>query len=473
MSAPRSCQRCKVSSASVLSRKEYFCDTCFRKFVSLKQRKQMMSGEYFQQLFKVIYQDKKKTQEEADMINNESRILVPLSLGSSSLVLLDILNDTLTEQKLTHKGKTGFQVDVITLFLTSEATKVREFVEKLKSERYVSNYDKLNFHLIDIQSFFQSGTHLFRVILDDISYTAKKSKLNENEYSVQGLLESFTNRSAREDIFSILVERLIKTFAYQHSFKAILWGHSMTRLADGIISSVVKGRGSQIPDALDDENMDSSYECRFKNLHPLRDVLLSEIDAYCFITGLTEYTYQYRPQQNLLLASDSTKGSNNATSRLARNMTINELARQYFENIEEGYSNIISTVVRTGAKLTSPIDTLSEQQQCCICEQRIYKDGSAWLRDITVNNGHPLEGREDEAYFKLWSESQQGQERSGYISLKTQMAAKGLDAPICYGCIITLGDVKNKTICWPICEEIESRKVLNEFIIGDDSDDDA
>lgn len=465
------CARCRKESAMVITRKEKFCNKCFQKFVSAKQRKQMMSDAYFQDVFKVMYQDKVRTAEEANLQNCQSNILVPLSFGSSSLVMLDILNDTLTEQKESQRGKTGFQIDVLICFRdTEEKLKLKQLINELSIMRFASNKEKLNFHFIHIDSFYDgSDEELQTIILDHEDYASMAingSIEPSKNYSVTKLLAQCVDRSSREDLLSFIKRHLIKKFAYKNGHKVILWGNSMTKLADETISLVVKGRGSQIAAHLDSSQFDSDYRNRFKNLYPMRDVLLSEIDAYCYVTGLNKYLHGYHAQETLLTEKNhNDKDGNN--SRLIKNMTINELARKYFDDIECDYSNVISTVVRTADKLMEPKSSSTSSVGCSICLANITTDGSSWLRAITVNNGHPVETEEESDLLEKWKNTEVGNEFSEYLRLKEYIFDNGDNVPLCYGCIINLNRMKKKCVTWPMQNNTEVESVLNEFTITD------
>lgn len=389
------CKRCKTEQATVLSRKETFCNDCFLKFVSLKQRKQMMSDEYYQEIFKISYPDKIRNQAEADLRNEQSTVLIPLSLGSSSLAVLDIINDNLTEQKTTHRGKTGFQIDVVTMYLHEDLKGIKTNISKLV-QRYSENSDKMQFHLVDMNNFYDSKD-LKKISVSVENYATCSQKVTGN-FKIDDLLALTPDKTSKEDLLSIITTHLIKKFALQHNYKAILWGHSMTRLADEIISLTVKGRGSQIASSIDNSIHDEEYKKAFKNLHPARDVLLSELDAYCHIKDLSQFCYKYSIQDTLLLNKFPHKQINKV--KMVKSMTMNELARQYFDNIEGDYSNIISTVVRTGAKLSNPKMELSNDTRCEICNSIIYKESSKWLQGITVNQAFPIQNEEEQKNYE-------------------------------------------------------------------------
>ncbi|SCV02813.1 LAME_0H05424g1_1 [Lachancea meyersii CBS 8951] len=471
MSEHQDCKRCRSEKAVLVSRKEPFCPGCFQKFISLKQRKQMMSEQYFQDVFKVMYQDKVKTAEIAEKMNAESRILVPLSFGSSSLVMLDVLNDTLKEQLEVHRGKTGFHVDILICFLGSEDLQNhKDRLQTLMNTRLLETRNCYKTHFVDLESFFSSSKRM-RVRLEDSSYIVRKvdgASDATTEPTVKELLSTCVNRSAREDLLNVMKTATIKLFAAQHAYKAILWGHSMTRLADEIMALVVKGRAAQIANTLDNSSFDSEFDGSFKNLHPMRDILLSEIDAYCHISDLASLTYNYAPQRTLLI--EEVPDAENSGSKLARNMTINELARQYFDNIEGNYANVISTVVRTGAKLDSPLDALPKMSRCGVCNARLFKDGSKWLRNITVTSSHHVESEEDRELYSAWADSEHGKSRGEYIKLNTEFKEQGEVLPTCYGCLLVLGEVRHKIMCWPDNQSRILQDTMEAYVIGDDDE---
>lgn len=431
----------------------------------------MMSDQYFQDIFKVMYPDKKKTAEEAERLNQGSRILVPLSFGSSSIVMLDVLNDTLTEQREMHRGKTGFRIDVLVCYLKDDLEELKRKMEALMTVKLRDNKNSVKVHLVDIESFMNSPDFT-RIHLQDSTYMVRNASVSANEaQSVKKLLSSCSNRSAREDLLNIIKTAIIKRFGVQGGYKAILWGHSTTRLADEIMSLVVKGRASQIANALNDSEEDFEYGEPLRNLHPMRDILLSEIDAYCFVSDLTQYLHKYDPQDTLLVNKiPVAPDAQPPRAKLTKNMTINELARQYFDGIEGSYSNVISTVVRTGAKLDDPENSLKSKVRCGICNNTVFCDGSHWLRNITVTSSHPIEDAEEEAMFRAWSASEQGKVRGEYLKLTSEMEISGHEFPVCYGCILTLGEVRHKSLIWPSSQSNSIESVIEDFIISDESD---
>lgn len=420
-----------------------------------------MSDPYFQDIFKVMHPDKVRSVGQADSQNKSSRVLVPLSLGSSSTVMLDVLNDTLNEQKVTQRQRTGFYVDVLLCHFESEFQDLRRRVEEISAARYSDNQDNINFHFIKLESFFEGNDFQKLIINDEYLCSAK---FDSSSYGIKDLLEQCPNRSSREDLLAFIIRRLVKRYAYQNNHRAILWGHSMTKLADETMSLIVKGRGEHISSLLDDSQLDQDYAGKFKHLYPLKDVLLSEVDAYCYSCGLEKHLVNYTPQDTLLLEKSSKSKS---VGKLIKNMTINEMVRKYFDDIEGDYSNVISTVVRTADKLGEP-QRVYPHFKCSICRGNIHSRGSDWLKSITINSGHPQETEEDRELFQKWYESDLRNERDEYVELMKSVSSQGQEVPLCYGCIVTLGGVKNKYVTWPQKTDNELSQTLEEFALTDE-----
>ncbi|QLL32794.1 hypothetical protein HG536_0D03160 [Torulaspora globosa] len=459
------CKRCRQGQVSVLSRKEPFCNDCFSKFVSAKQRKQMMCEPYCQDVFKVLYQDKVRSEAESVEQNAHSKVLVPLSFGSSSVVLLDILNDTLTEQKETQRGKTGFHIDVLVCGRDQDdIVRYREMADRLLSERYASNREKIKFHFLSVESFYKDcGGELDTILVDSADFSSRSIVENgelNREFGVEDLLKQCPDRSSRQDLLTILSSRLIKKFAYQNKHKIILWGHSMTKLADETISLVVKGRGSQIASMLSIDECDPLFDNSFKNLYPLQDVLLSEIDAYCYIKHLDPFMIDYIPQDTLLVEKQRNPELVSAP-RSVKNLTLNEIARKYFDDVEADYSNVISTVVRTALKLGEP--ETPKPERCSICRANVHMDPSEYLQTITVSENHPIETTEESALYDKWNESQFSNQKIENTTLRDSIPQKAVSTSLCYGCLINVNRMKGRKLTWPQHSKSELETILDAF----------
>ena len=432
----------------------------------------MMVDEFYRNHFKVLYGK--------DLANDgRSKILVPFDFSSSTLSALDVLLGLLKEQNLQHRGRVGFSLEILTVFRDESE---RKDIEKMWKELQNSGlYDEsiwsyINYHMVCADSFFENAAELQQIVLHDQDFNAMGIDWRENvspTYNVQTLLDRCPNRNTRNDMWIFIVRHIIKKYAYQRGdINVILWGQSMTKMADQIIGLVVKGRGAHIASSLDSTNDDSDYGNRFRNLYPLKSTLLSQLDAYCIIRKLNRYTLNYDVSDDLFITPQKEIDHNhtqNKNVRLVKNMTINELARKYFDDIEGEYSNIISTVLRTGDKLkppeidNSPEISHSDPSKCAICLNVIYSNPSEWLRNIAITKGHPMESDEERALYEQWKLSHVGLQNEEYMKLRDYAWSDGKDVPLCYGCIINLNGIKTKELVWPKGNTEELDSVLAEY----------
>lgn len=462
------CQRCKKQTAAIKSRKESFCEECFAKFVSLKQRKRMMGDDFYRDVFKVSYNK--------DGTHGVGRVVMGFDFQSSCLVALDVIIQVLREQNRQHRGKVGFELDLVAVYEDKENfNNLKESWNAITtSERYSQDdiLNHVNIHFIDVNTFYNNKS-LRQILVHNVDFDVMAMKWEENDkFSVADLLKLCPNRNTRNDFWNSIIQHTVKKFAMQSHCSALIWGHSMTRLADQILGMVIKGRGAHVASSLDTDNFDEAYGGSFKNLYPMKDILLSEIDAYIISQGLEPYLVDYTLRRSLLISEEESK-KDNTNGMLIKNMTINELVRKYYNDMEGEYSNIVSTVLRTGDKLQTPIKHLEEgvsAKKCSVCSNAIYTDPSLWLRSITVIKGHSIETEEEQDYYNQWKESKVGIETEQYMKLKDTIWKNGEDISLCYGCTINLNGIKGKNIIWPKNDDEELHSVLDEYQLTDGED---
>ncbi|KAK6200230.1 cytoplasmic tRNA 2-thiolation protein 2 [Scheffersomyces amazonensis] len=447
------CQRCKQENAVLITRKEPFCKACFIRFIRGKQRKQMQDDKYKVKYGALI--EKLGTQ----------RVLLALSGGESSLVLLDVMASLLQEQYEAHKGKQGFELVILNLNefeLNSLNKRISDILPEL-----VKRYEPVPIHykVLDLNSYILDDSILEKIILHDdftgitLPYTA------QTKYTLFDILKLCPNKSSIEDLLTIIYQDLIARTAYIEGCQTIIYGHSMTRIANEIIALTVKGRGSTIYQAIADHTI-AYNDKELQILFPLRDVLYAEILAYAKLTGLDES----------VLVSTIPK------SKINKNLTIRDLTTRYFSQLDAtGYASTASTVVKTGEKLGAPKvdDNVGTVAHCQICGIEIYQDPGDWLRNITVNKAAPVETEQDHENLQLYKDS------VGVSSQSTEVP-HGNPLNICYGCIVTLGGVKQESgFIWPtnntspiatqqyiVDSDREKQRVLDEFVLTDDEGED-
>lgn len=432
------CQRCKTEIAVLVSRKEKFCKGCFLRFIRGKQRKQMQDEKY-----KVKYGKN-------ELNSPKQKVLLTLSCGVSSLVLLDVMASLLKEQYDMHKGKQGFELVVLNINeyeLRSLDRNVKDVLKQL-----VERFKPINFtyKILSLESYVLGQSLLEKIVLNG-DFTAYSQSLNKDKkYTLSELLSLCPNKSSKEDLLTIIYDELILRTAYFESCETILYGHSMTRIANEIIALTVKGRGSSIYQTVSDHTVKFRNK-DFKIMFPLRDVLFAEIIAYSKLSELDIFTVE----------------SIKPVSKITKNMTIRDLTTNYFNQLDAtGYASTASTVVKTGDKLGVP-KFEEESSICQVCGTEIHQDPKDWLRRITVNKSAPLETDEEKEYAEQYKKA---------FNLIEEGTGGRQNTPIniCYGCTVTISGIKSESgFIWPIknTDIDEEREILNEYILTDDEDD--
>ena len=461
----KKCKRCKSAAATIESRTELFCNDCFAKFVCQKGRKRMMSNEFYRDHFKVLYGKDKNSN------IKETPIVFPFDFSAPSLTSMDIMCGLMKEQRRQHRGRVGFRVYVVTVFRDiTERDLYRDMWSRMHEEndRMVDeDWKQFEFHLIDANKFFNDGTRLMKITLNsEISECTGVPLEADKSYTISELMKSCVDKSARGDMWKIIVRHFVKNFAYQHKdVELIFWSDSMTRLANEVLGLIIKGRGSQIARRLDMNSFDEDYDCQFKSLYALKDILLTELNTYCYITGINKFIIGDPPRETVFLDNDTRFPKEMSGIKLAKNMTISELVGKYFDDVEADYSNVISTVLRMGDKIVPP-NRKPLAQKCAICSNLVYIDPHEWTRSTVVATGHPVETEEEKMMYTRWLESKaSATETSGCTERCTD---KGANITLCYGCIVNLSGTKDKTIIWPKNSREELEETLKEYVLDDE-----
>lgn len=406
------CQRCNNESAVLIARKEKFCAGCFVFFMKGKQRKLMLDERY-----------KVKYGAVAERLGTQ-KVLLPLSFGISSLVLLDMIASLLQEQNLAHKGKQGFELMVMCIEEEENATKIALLDKLLASYSPV----KIDYKVVTLDSYIVDPLMRLRV---SETFAVIGKTAPEETLTIPQLLEHASTRSLRADLLSIIRSELIFHTAHAEQCQTILFGHSMTRLANEVISLTVKGRGLEIHTSVVDRT--ASYAGKYIHIiFPLRDILFAEISAVMKLSShLAEYVV-IKEQKSFLV----------------KNMTVEALVGQYFSNLDAtGYASTASTVVKTAEKLGAP--KASVTAVCRVCGAEIHQDPRQWVNEITVSKGSPLTTEEEKAYAKQYSDAMD-EDASGEI------------ISACYGCTVTLigaGD----GFTWPV--RATKQEILDEYVL--------
>lgn len=416
------CKRCGEEKAVLVSRRDLFCSGCFVWFMRGKQRKLMLHERY-----------KVKYGAVADRLGVQ-KVLLPVSFGASSLVLLDMVASLLQEQNLAHSGKQGF--DLVLLHILEEKGPDREEAE-LKLLALAQRYSPVavDVVVIDPDTFLLDKNSLQRIQVGaDFHVIHQLHKLSK-DVTVQLLLENCVSNSLRADLLQLVYHDIIVQNAVSKGCQTVILGHSMTRLASEVLSLAVKGRGAEIHQAIADRSFPHGDQ-ELHILFPLRDILFAEVQA---VLDLTEGLSLFSVQKTV-------------ASTLVKNMTVQALSTKYFEDLgANGYASTASTVVKTAEKLGAPKNEVTGK--CRVCLADIHTKPKLWLQSITVKAAAPLETDLERDLAQEYDE----------VIGTNELQGKELD--VCYGCTVTLLGAGDK-FAWPA--RASKEEILDEFILDDD-----
>ena len=430
------CKRCKNPQACLITRKERFCDRCFIRFIRGKQRKVMLSDQY-----KVKYGGRA---ENLDL----QRVLLALSLGDSSLALLEIVTSHLKEQYEIHQGRRGYQLVVLHIRELNKHISDAQLKAAVKGVK--DRFQEINIELkvLNPDSFVISNETIRKLVLHS-DYGAFSQEIElDHSYKVEDLISSCSDKLSAEDLMKIVYDDLILRTADAEGCQTILYGHSMTRMADEILALTVQGRASSLH-TLTNDRISVFRGSQYRILFPLRDVFAAEVLAYNKLTDIDK----------LVLKREQ-------SSTITKNMGIRDLTARYFKHLDaNGYSATAATVVKTAEKLTGP-NMEPKSQRCQVCGASIYQDPQIWINKITVNEPASLSSSEEMELRHLKE-----------LSFSAEPTASLLGEPLvlCYGCIVILNinRMSSSQILWPIANNSQSaaeNEILNQYILSDDDD---
>ncbi|GME82069.1 unnamed protein product [[Candida] boidinii] len=165
------CKRCKVEPTVVESRNDNFCKQCFIRFIRGKQRKHMNDEK-----FRAKY-----GKDPVEIDSRTPRVLLSLSIGKSSLVLLDVVFSLLLEQSKMPRSHIGFKLtiaiiddsDLFTLDSNNKLTPLKyiELIKQFYGDEFLNDLD-INFKIINSNNFTLNSNDLQKKIKINKDYEA-------------------------------------------------------------------------------------------------------------------------------------------------------------------------------------------------------------------------------------------------------------------------------------------------------------
>lgn len=338
------CYDCHDSEATIEVRKRHLCRQCFQNYVGSKILKRMETYRFKNQA---------KINPSSNINNQRKRLLLPLSGGVSSLVLLEVLDKQIKKQ-IAQQGRTAYDLVICHVDLGD----VRHTgVDATDFTWYQAVQHKVgeNHHFLPVTIFHQIFEY-DKGIQEDLEFLGLIRLHDECDMEyIRRIMRCARTPTARSDISTILLRRMLVAIAKQQECNSILWGHNDSTLAALTLSSVAKGRGGAVSSDLSDG---PSLWPDLNFNYPMRDLFETELQMYC--DSLPDL-------RNCLAPISTTEApvSLRATS-------IDLLMSSYITGQGEKYPSIMANVVKTAGKLQT---AKHEGFHCRFCAAPIYGSG--------------------------------------------------------------------------------------------------
>lgn len=306
------CARCERTTETFGIRGEQLCAECVKKYVHTKVVKRLEANR-----IRGGYNDA------------SNAVLIPISLGVSSLSLVHILSTQL-EERSNNSRHPGFSLHL--LFVDSSSVLNQSYPDSnLAAVKEL--FSSHAFSVISIQECFDYDIDLMGIENIEVGACSKEGDVDHLQRLKQ-VFESLPDVSSRTDVDTKIRHRLIEAFAKRTGIENTLYGDTTTRLAERALAETAKGRGSMVPQHIADGKSPTGTV----QIFPLRDLLRKEVDIYAKIVGI---------QVHALLDG----GSASTSAPSLKGQSIDLLMQQYIANVEENYPSIVANVVRTSGKL--------------------------------------------------------------------------------------------------------------------------
>ncbi|XP_061819663.1 cytoplasmic tRNA 2-thiolation protein 2 isoform X1 [Nerophis lumbriciformis] len=181
--------------------------------------------------------------------------------------------------------------------------------------------------------------------------TSQPFVLESQTHSLRQLMDSAKTLTAREDLMSMLRQRVLVHTARCEGYSKVMLGDSCTRLAVKLLSSISQGRGAHLA-------QDTGFsDCRYGDVisvRPMRDYSAKEIAYY---NHLFHVPSVFTP---------------NLHTKSKEKSSLQHLTESFVNKLQVDFPSTVSTIYRTSEKLQTACKNSSSVDHCercllCMC----------------------------------------------------------------------------------------------------------
>lgn len=351
----------------------------------------------------------------ARVIRHDDKVLLAVSGGPNSLAMLKLVAHGYSEnvaRKFRFNPSVLYIDEGAVLGLTEEE---RKDVKK-DIQQFVSDNGNFAFHEAVLEELFLG---------EDGDITAATQKLTDCFNSVSTL-------TAKEDLLRSLRNQLLIKVAGTTGIPKVMVGDSASRIAVRILSNISQGRGEAL-----------SYDIGFVDsrhgniiLRPMREFVAKEISLYNFFNNV----------EAVNIPTLATKSGCYAS--------IDRLTEEFISGLQAQLSSTVNTVFRTGDKL-SVNEAKDLSQKCVLCGVPVELSAE----ETDIENDKPA--NQGEAGCKSAKNMDQSSCCSDGECRSNVISSKNLARMLCYGCSLTLKDMKQEWNVLPSFAQNSAKQQLN------------
>lgn len=336
------CKRCNQRNVVVkLNFKDAQCEECFFQYVRHKFRASLGSTR---------------------IIERGAKVLLVFDGTVESCVMYDIVRYALSQEKFRRLTIEPIAIYIDETFVTKNVSIEREKHIK-EAFRIMKMFD------FDIYYTTIASNNLIPIKVENPSIFQLNYQLNENEQMFLTKLKKIGNSTAKEDFLNISRSNIMRWAASQIQCKYIFISTTSQQVATELLINVALGRGKSV--ASDISFYDQRTNCNARVLRPMRNIIPLEIENYVRLNN----------EKNQLIKINDYSNK----TKMPSISSIHLLTKQFINNLQENFTSTVSTVFRTGDKISaavsSPIkhDSIEEKQKCKFCHSDLDYENSTTL----------------------------------------------------------------------------------------------
>lgn len=273
-----------------------------------------------------------------------NQLLLPVSLGVSSSVLLHILYAD-RQYRLNNGRPLGYDFHILVIEPSTVAAAGDPFDQNY--EALQNNFSMPTTTRIPFHSIFDYVPDMENIMREYAGSQFADDSSRSNEERLAAFRASVSTATSKADVDAILMTRLVVEFAKKAGCESVIWGDSDSRLAAKALAGVAKGRGASLTWQVSDGM--TPWGVRFE--YPLRDLYKTELFLYESVC----------PELSEIVIPDAPPSEN----VLTKNLSIDELMLRYVQNQGAKYPGVMANVARTANKLNPSIS--DSATTCALC----------------------------------------------------------------------------------------------------------